>query len=651
MAISSSKANIHFNNKSNVNEEVQARVQELLQGIVVDKDTLDKKLDYLNKNNIPVKRCVFYGRVSTKLREQLSSIINQASIADDFEDEYINSGFVVYEKVFEQQSATDIRKRKKFIDILERTKAGEFDFIVFKCVDRSFRNVDNLIDIMRDLKALGKGLLFYYDNLNSLDKKDRNKIIDKANNAEDYSNKLSDNVKRAKQRNIKNGRGHVPTFVFGYDKPCSMDGSELYINDVEAGHILTMYNMILDGLGLTEIVLWARNNNIKSKLGNNLNIAAIRKILRNKIYIGIIENNKETRESLRDKVVKVAPENYAITYRPDLRIISDELFYSVQDIMDARGRVRAEPQQSLFKSLITCECCGKHLRRGHKGRKTSDGKAKVYWSCPTVYNSKALLAENISCDNRSSFKTEEVIHATKLYFIEVLKNEADIRNIIYKVVKDILAKQADDKSKDYKEKIEEAKKKYEIELDLVREGFVTDKSKLKELKVELDDLKQKHNISKLSSLDNYDIEAVCDKLFTSIEELVDNGFKEDAINAIKFNSLFDNIICTKDGRLIFNLKASKKLSYIGGVFGEVNRYRPPEKDTHQLYSDGQLEWLENWGNKLVFVNIDSLFDWDEINGQMNKIRASDSVSRRAFMHCKRYRVLGTEMVDMVNIIL
>lgn len=284
MAISSSKANIHFNNKSNVNEEVQARVQELLQGIVVDKDTLDKKLDYLNKNNIPVKKCVFYGRVSTKLREQLSSIINQASIADDFEDEYINSGFVVYEKVFEQQSATDI-----------------------------------------------------------------------------------------------------------------------------------------------------------------------------------------------------------------------------------------------------------------------------------------------SCDNRSSFKTEEVIHATKLYFIEVLKNEADIRNIIYKVTKDILAKQADDKSKDYKEKIEEAKKKYEIELDLVREGFVTDKSKLKELKVELDDLKQKHNISKLSSLDNYDIEAVCDKLFTSIEELVDNGFKEDAINAIKFNSLFDNIICTKDGRLIFNLKASKKLSYIGGVFGEVNR--------------------------------------------------------------------------------
>lgn len=48
-------------------------------------------------------------------------------------------------------------------------------------------------------------------------------------------------------------------------------------------------------------------------------------------------------------------------------------------------------------------------------------------------------------------------------------------------------------------------------------------------------------------------------------------------------------------------------------------------------------------------SISSLFDWDEIN--RNSIRWKDSHSKAIYRLRKRYRTLGKEIFDIINIVL
>ena len=50
-------------------------------------------------------------------------------------------------------------------------------------------------------------------------------------------------------------------------------------------------------------------------------------------------------------------------------------------------------------------------------------------------------------------------------------------------------------------------------------------------------------------------------------------------------------------------------------------------------------------------SISSLFDWDEINRNMNSIRWKDSHSKAIYRLRERYRTLGKEVFDIMNIVL
>ena len=649
MAISISKANKYFREEGIVSEDLQARVQELLQGIVVDKDTLDKKLAYLRENNIPVKKCIFYGRVSTVSAEQLRSIINQHGICEDFEEDHLKDGFVVYEEVFERKSATNILKRKKFMNTLERVKDGEFDFIVFKSVDRAFRDVDNLMKEMKALSALGKGFIFYYDDKNSLNEDDRNEIIDRANKAEEYSNKLSKNVKRSRQRRIDRGQGMVPNYCFGYIKPKTYNGSELYIDESEANIVRQLYDKFLSGCSLSELALWLREQGVKTKLGKDFKIDPLRRILQNPIYTGLLRTNTKARNSVRDDWKRVDPNEYNYTPRPDLRIISDEVYAAAQ-IRFRENRLYSQnaPKTVPFKGLIKCECCGKYFRHIYNNTSKPDKKWEEYYKCAIRSCAKGTF-EQTDCDNKTTFRKDELVEIIKVYFLEILKNEDNIKDLVQEKVNRLIKLHSKNNSDSYKEEIKEAEKKYKIELDLVREGLVTDKSKLRELKDKIDDLKSKQAINRISSVENYNVDEICNRLFNNIDDIIESGLLDNKDIALKLNSLFDSVISTSDGRLIFNLKASNILSKFIDSSDETLRSGNNENcllkrdsENKQLqntlpygssencllkYSDRQLEWLGNWGNKLVLVSLDSLFDWDEINLHMNKIRDQNKDTR------------------------
>lgn len=95
------------------NEQMEEQVQELLKGLVLDSSELHDKVEYIKKHYglTTYKKCCFYGRVSTVKREQMSSIIGQHDICQDFEYQYMKDEYIVVSEVFETETGTQIQCR------------------------------------------------------------------------------------------------------------------------------------------------------------------------------------------------------------------------------------------------------------------------------------------------------------------------------------------------------------------------------------------------------------------------------------------------------------------------------------------------------------------------------------------------------------
>lgn len=82
------------------------------------------------------------------------TISDQLDLVEDFckEFELVGAGEYVDEGI----SATlEISKRKALAQLIEDAKAGKFDIVIFKCIDRFFRNVGEYYECQKQLKKAG----------------------------------------------------------------------------------------------------------------------------------------------------------------------------------------------------------------------------------------------------------------------------------------------------------------------------------------------------------------------------------------------------------------------------------------------------------------------------------------------------------------
>lgn len=68
-------------------------------------------------------------------------------------------------------SGTSFNKRLAFLEMVEKAEQGEIDFIITKSISCFARNTVDTLTTIRKLKALGVGIWFEKDNVNTLDSK------------------------------------------------------------------------------------------------------------------------------------------------------------------------------------------------------------------------------------------------------------------------------------------------------------------------------------------------------------------------------------------------------------------------------------------------------------------------------------------------
>lgn len=228
-------------------------------------------------------RVAAYCRVSTEEEEQQSSYEIQCSyytekilahpeweLVDIFADEGI--------------TGTSTKKRDDFNRMIRMCRKGKIDLILTKSVPRFARNTLDTLNYTRMLKAMGIGVSFERENINTLEMDNEMLITFFAAFAQAESESTSKNVAWGKRKAIRQGKVsyHYNTF-YGYRK--GPDGLPERVEEQSKVYI-GMCAQFLSGYSLRNIEDDLKARNIPYMDGKEWNIKTIRSLLMSEKYCG-----------------------------------------------------------------------------------------------------------------------------------------------------------------------------------------------------------------------------------------------------------------------------------------------------------------------------------------------------------------------------
>lgn len=364
-----------------------------------------------------------YCRVSTEKTDQLNSLEAQK----EFFSEYTKRTGDTLVKLYADEgiSGTKIKNRKEFLRMMSDAEKGLFDMVVVKDISRFARNTVDLLQNVRKLKSLGIETQFLTANMTSMGNSEFVLTIFGALAQEESAN-TSKRVKFGKKMNAEKGR--VPNIVYGYDKTIG-DYFNLTINKEEAETVKKIYYWYTEeGYGAAKIANLLNEQGSRTKRNCKWSQNAICRILNNELYTGRIINGKqEVSDFLTGQRREKDETEWLVVERPELRIIEDETFELVQEIMRSRHDAfnmshERQSNKYLFSTVIKCKECGWSFRRTVRTYKNT----YVRWVC----SGRNALGTG-SCGNKTSVDEEELIEVLKEYFGNILKQK---KKVIHYVV-------------------------------------------------------------------------------------------------------------------------------------------------------------------------------------------------------------------------
>ena len=162
-------------------------------------------------------------------------------------------------------SATSVKHRKSFLEMIEKCKAGEIDLIVTKQINRFSRNLLdslNYIDMLRKLDP-PVGVLFESENINSLDRNHDMTITVMSVVAQSESVLKSNSIKWSYKKRFANGLGIHPNWsLLGYKAKTDWE-----VIEEEAYVVRAIYRFYLEGYSSIQIAEILTKNDIPTVRG------------------------------------------------------------------------------------------------------------------------------------------------------------------------------------------------------------------------------------------------------------------------------------------------------------------------------------------------------------------------------------------------
>ncbi len=369
-----------------------------------------------------------YCRVSTEKEAQIDSLEKQIEFFNEFTKK---NGYELYKLYADEGiSGKQIKNRKEFQAMMRDAKAKKFDKVVVKDVSRFARNTVDLLQSVRELKSYGVQVDFL-NNGEVMEGGSEFILTILGAMAQQESANMSKRVKFGKD--ITAGKGRVPNIVFGYDK-IPNEKYILKINEEEAKIVKEIFeSYVYKGMGTTKIAWNLNDKGIRTKKTKSKWVqTSIVRMLKNPIYTGRVINKKSEVTDFITGTRKDLPEEEWITVeRPEMRIISDELFNRAQDILAQRSNEfklnnKREKTEYVFSTLIYCKHCGYSFRRIRR-KYTTDGKEYIRWVC----SGRNSMGVN-HCPNITVIDEEELLNAIKTYLKSIISNKKNFMKSVEK---------------------------------------------------------------------------------------------------------------------------------------------------------------------------------------------------------------------------
>ncbi len=335
-------------------------------------------------------RVAAYCRVSTDEKEQINSYKAQI----EYYTEKINknpewqmAGIFADEGI----SGTQAKKRPEFLKMIRLCRQGKIDLILTKSFSRFARNTVDSIDYIRELRALGIGVVSEKENMNTLNEDSEMLITILSCFAQAESESISKNVSWGIHQSFKNGKVPIKySTLLGYRKG-ENDLPEIVPDEAEI--VKEIYRRYLDGMSLRQIADTLNSRGIKTKHKNTAwTPETVKGILKNEKYSGdaILQKTYVT-----DCITKTTRKNngelpmYLVKNHHE-PIISRTDFNRVQEEMARRSAKRTiaekltKTEQGKYSAkyalseLLICGECGTHYRRVTW---TAKGFKEIKWRC------------------------------------------------------------------------------------------------------------------------------------------------------------------------------------------------------------------------------------------------------------------------------
>lgn len=285
-----------------------------------------------------VIRIAKYGRCSSDEQKKNGYTIgDQLSLMDEFCQDY--ELVSVGEYVDEGVSATlEISKRKDLARMIEDAKAGKFDIILIKCIDRFFRSVEEYYACQKQLRQAGVTWISIEEpDLDPEDPDAAFKINIYLTMAEYEAKKTSKRIKFNNKMRIKNKQVVTGSQCFLFPWEVAGEKRDRHLIKSKDNEEMT-----LDVLDFFE-----KHQSKAATLG----------------YINIKYGLKMTMNSLTNLLTDTllygeykGVEGYVEPY------ITKERFDKIQDILKRNVRAYATPDRIfLFSGMVKCPDCGRNL--------------------------------------------------------------------------------------------------------------------------------------------------------------------------------------------------------------------------------------------------------------------------------------------------
>ncbi|KMY23619.1 recombinase [Actinobaculum suis] len=326
-----------------------------------------------------------YARVSTEHERQLSSIAAQVSYYSrliqstpgwDYAGVFIDEGI----------TGTSTKHRDGFNDLMDTARAGGIDVILTKSISRLARNTVDLLDTVRELKALGVAVRFEREQIDTATADGELLLTLLASFAQEESRSTSKNVKWGIRKKYADGAMHSRQ-PYGYQ----YINGDLVILEAEAVIVRRVFTQFLEGVSPEATAAQLNTEGIKPRRGAKFHGQTIRKWLENETYTGDAILQKYYRPGVADTNTQPntgqLPRYLVDESHPP--IIDRVTFDAVQQELARRRRLgrAATPTggTNAFTSRIQCQTCGKNYQR--RTRKLRHSTYKFWW-CETATKGK-----------------------------------------------------------------------------------------------------------------------------------------------------------------------------------------------------------------------------------------------------------------------